>query len=111
MHTLFNDAGLLWIDAANPKLRQMESAYFMRLIEAAPEIAQQVTVQEQSLNEAGYGTPIYADQQAANLFYVKDGARHLLTRQANHFVAGEYNSLKRNTGISQQHPQQLSNNV
>lgn len=112
LHTLFNDAGLLWIDAANPQLRQMESAYFMRLIEAAPEIAQQVTVQEQSLNEAGYGTPIYADQQAANLFYVKDGARHLLTRQANHFVAGEYTFTKAQLlALAQQHPQQLSNNV
>lgn len=36
MHGLFNDAGLLWIDAANPKLRKLESAYFIRLIESAP---------------------------------------------------------------------------
>ncbi|WP_267122856.1 bacillithiol biosynthesis protein BshC, partial [Xanthomonas sacchari] len=81
MHGLFNDAGLLWIDAANPKLRKLESAYFIRLIESAPAIAKVVTMQEERLQQAGYGTPIFATTEAANLFYVKNGARHLLKQQ------------------------------
>ncbi|KFL44238.1 hypothetical protein CH76_00035 [Lysinibacillus sp. BF-4] len=112
MHGLFNDAGLLWVDAANPKLRKLESAYFIRLIESAPAIAKVVTMQEERLQQAGYGTPIFATTEAANLFYVKNGARHLLTQQDGVFTTGEDTFTKAQlVDIATAHPEQLSNNV
>lgn len=111
-HHLFNEQGLLWIDAANPKLRQLEAPYFERIIEAAPTIAKQVTAQEARLDKAGYGTPLFANADAANLFYVKKGARYLLTQTEEGFTTGEEHFTKAQLlAIARENPEALSNNV
>lgn len=114
MNGFFSAHGLLMIDAASANMRQLESAYFERLINAAPSIAQAVTATEAQFDKAGYGTPIMAQPNNANIFYVREGERFLLTykdgvfsnAQANvHFTSAQLKNIAKNT------PEQLSNNV
>lgn len=86
MNGLFKEQGLLYLDAADPKLRQYEAPYFKQLIEHAEGIAKVVTAREQALESSGYGTPIGATENAANIFYVRDGERFLLTRKDGRFM-------------------------
>ncbi|MFJ7950419.1 bacillithiol biosynthesis cysteine-adding enzyme BshC [Lysinibacillus sp. NPDC096418] len=114
MNQLFKEEGLLMIDAADTKFRQYESRNFAHIIRNNAEIAQVVTQQEQAFDRAGYGTPIFATNDAANLFYVKDGERHLLERRHGEFVNLAANiklSHEALLEIAEMHPEQLSNNV
>lgn len=86
MNDLFKEQGLLYLDAADPLLRQYEAPYFKQLIEHSQEIAEAVTARELNLEEQGYGTPIGATENAANIFYVRDGERFLLTRKESQFM-------------------------
>ncbi|WP_342442644.1 bacillithiol biosynthesis cysteine-adding enzyme BshC [Lysinibacillus sp. FSL K6-0057] len=114
MHQLFKEEGLLLIDAADFQFRQFESKYFAQIIQSNEEIARVVTEKEEELERAGYGKPILATYEAANLFYVEDGERHLLERKNDLFV-----NLAANLKFTQEelleialnHPERLSNNV
>jgi len=86
MNGLFKEQGLLYMDAADAELRAYEAPYFKTLINHSEEIAAVVTAREAYLEELGYGSPIGATNNAANLFYVKDGERHLLTRKDGYFM-------------------------
>ncbi|MEK4629655.1 bacillithiol biosynthesis cysteine-adding enzyme BshC [Solibacillus sp. FSL R7-0682] len=114
MNELFNEHGLLLLDATFESFRQYEQPYFKALIENSEEIAQVVVTQETDLDKAGYTKPIEASAQNANIFYVKDGERFLLERKDGKFV----NTLARVSftkeellKIAQETPQALSNNV
>ncbi len=114
MNELFNEHGLLLLDATFESFRQYEQPYFKALIENSEEIAQVVVTQETDLDKAGYTKPIEASAQNANIFYVKDGERFLLERKDGKFV----NMLARVSftkeellKIAQETPQALSNNV
>ncbi|MEB2278655.1 bacillithiol biosynthesis cysteine-adding enzyme BshC [Lysinibacillus xylanilyticus] len=114
MNQLFKDEGLLMIDAANFKFRQYERHNFTRIIHKNEEIARVVTEKEAELERAGYGKPILASNEAANLFYVEDGERHLLERKNQQFVNLAANiklSREEVLEIAEKHPEQLSNNV
>lgn len=114
MNHLFKDEGLLMIDAADFKFRQYESGNFTRIIHKNEEIARVVTEREAELERAGYGQPILATNEAANLFYVEDEERHLLERKNQHFVNLAANiklSREEVLKIAEEHPEQLSNNV
>ncbi|GLC87561.1 bacillithiol biosynthesis cysteine-adding enzyme BshC [Lysinibacillus piscis] len=114
MNDLFKEEGLLLIDAADFQFRQYESDYFTRIIQKNEEIAQVVTAKEQALQEAGYGQPIMATEEAANLFLVVDGERHLLERKNGQFINVAANiklSQEELLTIAHQHPERLSNNV
>ena len=114
MNHLFKKEGLLMIDAADPAFRKYESGYFTHIIRHNEEIAQTVTQQEQAFDQAGYGTPILSTEQSANLFYVKDGERHLLERRQGQYVNLAANiklSREELLEIAEMHPEQLSNNV
>lgn len=114
MNHLFKDEGLLLIDAADFKFRQYESGNFTRIIHKNEEIARVVTEKEAELEHAGYGQPILATNEAANLFYVEDEERHLLERKNQHFVNLAANiklSREEVLKIAEEHPEQLSNNV
>ena len=114
MNDLFGKHGLLMIDAANPKFRQFETVYFERLIENSHQIAQVVVEQEQELEAAGYTKPIFATASNSNLFYVKDGERHLLEWRDG-FAQNDAARVKFTKDellqIAKHTPEQLSNNV
>lgn len=114
MNQLFKEEGLLLIDAADFRFRQFESKYFAQIIQNNEEIARVVTEKEEELEQAGYGKPILATAEAANLFYVEDGERHLLERKNELFVNLAANikfSQEELLEIAEKHPERLSNNV
>jgi len=114
MNQLFEDEGLLMIDAADFKFRRSESENFTHIIRNNEEIARVVTEKEAQLASAGYGNPILATDEAANLFFVEDGERHLLERKNQLFVNLAANikmSREELLEIANKHPEQLSNNV
>ena len=78
MNKMFGKYGLLMIDAADERFRNLESEYFARIVEQSENIAENVVEKETQLSNAGYGTPINATLSNVNLFYVKDGERYLL---------------------------------
>lgn len=86
MNDLFKAQGLLYLDAADEAIRRYEAPYFKQLIEHSEEIAHAVTAQEQKLESLGYGMPIGATENAANIFYVREGERFLLTRKDGQFM-------------------------
>lgn len=114
MNHLFADYGLLMVDAAYTPFRQFESAYFERLIDCSEEIAQAVFVQEKALEKAGYGKPIEATENNANLFFVKEGERFLLEQSDGGFVNTSAHlkfTKEELLETARRSPEQLSNNV
>ena len=114
MNQLFEDEGLLMIDAADFQFRRSESENFTHIIRNNEEIARVVTEKEAQLASAGYGEPILATDEAANLFFVEDGERHLLERNNQLFVNLAANikmSREELLEIANKLPEQLSNNV
>ncbi|WP_397537422.1 bacillithiol biosynthesis cysteine-adding enzyme BshC [Rummeliibacillus pycnus] len=114
MNGLFKEEGLLFIDASNPKLREYEAPYFEKLVQLSETIADVVTIREADLAELGYGTPIGATKEAANLFYVKDGERFLLERHDGKFINHMANvqfTKSEMLKLAKENPTCLSNNV
>ena len=114
MNDLFKQYGLLMIDAANESFRQLESDYFIRLIENSELIASEVYKKEQQLVSLGYPMPIQANENSVNLFYVQDGERHLLEWE-NGYAKNKAAQLKFSKEqlieIAKETPYYLSNNV
>ena len=114
MNDLFKTHGLLMIDAADSSFRAMQSDYFEQIILHTEEIAAHVVATEQKFAQAGFGTPIEATANNANLFIVQDGERFLLARDGEKFthVAANIRLTKEQLlEIAKKHPEQLSNNV
>lgn len=114
MNSFFKDEGLLMIDAAFIPFRKFESTFFKNIIEHNEKIAEVVVAKERLLNDSGYGTPIEANINNANLFYVRDGERFLLERRNNHFVNDQANvkfTKEELLNIADITPENLSNNV
>lgn len=114
MNSLFQEEGLLFIDAAYTPFRTFESSFFTKLIYANEEIAKSVVEKEQKMHELGYGTPLQAVEQNANLFYVHEGERFLLERNGTHYKnsTGVYQFTEEELlHIAENAPERLSNNV
>lgn len=114
LNHFFNEEGLLYIDAADPALRQYETPYFEWMIRQSKEIAHAVADAEGQLQEAGYAATIGAEENAANLFVAVQGERILLQREGERFTgkggAVEY-TLDELLEIARTSPENLSNNV
>lgn len=114
MNGLFREEGLLFIDSAYEPLRKLESPYFSLLINEAAPIANMVYEMEQQFEMSGYGKPVGASFEAANLFYVHETGRLLLMHEENRFVnnsVGFQFSKEDLLQIAQEQPSLLSNNV
>lgn len=114
MNGLFKEQGLLWIDAADPALRKLESDYFTKLIEYAEPIAERVYEAEQQFLADGFNLPIEAETDAANLFYMHETGRVLLMREGDRFVnesVGLSMTTEELLDITKHEPEKLSNNV
>lgn len=114
MNGMFKEEGLLFIDSAFEGLRKLESDYFIRLIEESEQLAELIVQQESMFSEAGLGQPIYAEKDAANLFYIHETGRILLTRDEGDFVnrqTGVRFTKEELVVIAKEKPELLSNNV
>jgi bacillithiol biosynthesis cysteine-adding enzyme BshC len=114
LNHFFKEEGLLYIDAADPALREYEAPYFARMIEKSEEIAEAVLAAEQNLVEDGYSAVIGAEPEAANLFITVQGERILLQRDGEDFIGNEGAlSFTREEllEVAKKSPERLSNNV
>ncbi|MER2089262.1 MAG: bacillithiol biosynthesis cysteine-adding enzyme BshC [Sporosarcina sp.] len=114
MNGLFKEEGLLFIDSAFKPLRELESSYFVRLIEESEQIAEMISNKEELFEQKGYGSPLGTEIEAANLFYVHDTGRILLSRKDGYFVndsSGIRFSKADLLRIASEKPWLLSNNV
>lgn len=114
MRTLFDQYGLLFIDATNPHLRQLESHFFVKLIKRNEEIRRQLWSTGQVLNEQHYDVPVHLEANHANLFIEIQGERFPLFHQHDMWVTRD--GMHRFTSqqliqIAEQTPERLSNNV
>lgn len=114
VNRLLGEEGLLLMDAADPAIRQLERNHFAAMIRRSEEIAQGTAETEQRFSEDGFGRPVGAEPDAANLFYVEDGERFLLSRKDGRFVneqAGISFTERGLLDIAESEPGRLSNNV
>jgi bacillithiol synthase len=114
MNGLFKDEGLLFIDSAFKQLREIEKNYFVRLIEESEHIAEVISKKEELFDEKGYGLPLGVETDAANLFYIHDTGRVLLSRKDGYFMndsSGVQFSKADLLRIAKEEPWLLSNNV
>ncbi|MDZ5711560.1 bacillithiol biosynthesis cysteine-adding enzyme BshC [Jeotgalibacillus haloalkalitolerans] len=110
---LFKDSGLIVLDAADPDLRRLESAFFKQLIEQHEEINRAVLAQQEVLKNDGFKPMIELEHDAANLFIRVDEERQLLFYKGGAFYdkAGRAYSLSELMNEAEHHPENLSNNV
>ncbi|WP_110929323.1 bacillithiol biosynthesis cysteine-adding enzyme BshC [Bacillus massiliglaciei] len=116
IHRWFHKYGLLMLDAGDPELRKLESAFFERMIKKSDEIRETVLLQQKILHQNGYKKTIEIDEDAANLFYYDhiQKERSLLKRTETGF-AGKNGDIEFSENelidIARKHPERLSNNV
>ncbi|HET6871501.1 MAG TPA: bacillithiol biosynthesis cysteine-adding enzyme BshC [Sporolactobacillaceae bacterium] len=114
IQTLFGKYGLVLMDSGDPALRQLESDYFIQMIEKSGEIAKGVTKQLALLSESGYKVNLDQSFESGNLFLNKEEARILLSRDEHDFVNYEKGvrlSKEELQSIAKEKPFLLSNNV
>ncbi|WP_257968081.1 bacillithiol biosynthesis cysteine-adding enzyme BshC [Peribacillus deserti] len=118
MHTWFKESGLLLLDAADPKLRKLESEYFTRMIKNADLITNAVISQQNLVEAEGYKKAIDIGSNAANIFYydAENQERTLLELNGSgDFIADKSDSLSFTQTdmlhMAETRPECLSNNV
>lgn len=112
---LFQEEGLVLIDSASPEIRQLESDYFVQLIENQPAISKGVYDSFQQLSQAGYSISLDVELNDGHLFIYKNNERILLERNEAGEWIGKQNEIQLTTeellDIAQHTPTLLSNNV
>lgn len=112
---LFQEEGLVLLDAAHPGIRQLEKDYFKAMIEQERQIATDVYETVQQLQQEGFAVPLEVEEADAHLFYHDEqNERVLLKRFTNYFV-GKNDEIELTENclyeIARQTPEKLSNNV
>lgn len=116
IQSLFEDYGLLLIDSADERLRQIEKPFFTQLIDQNVQLAQSVFSMQAEIKDRGFQTAIEIDQQSANLFYYDEQERILLHYDSNQEVFSDKKDTIRFTkeqlfDLLTQYPERFSNNV
>lgn len=112
---LFTEEGLVLVDSGSTEMRQLESDYFVKLINHQPQISEGVHKSFQQLIQAGYSVPLDVELHDAHLFVHENNERILLVRSENGEWVGKQNEVKYTTeellDIAIKSPELLSNNV
>ncbi|GIN94595.1 putative cysteine ligase BshC [Siminovitchia terrae] len=112
----FKDYGLLLIDSADPKLRQLEKPFFSRVIHDRQMITDSVLSQQRKKQSRGFSNAIEIDDYAANLFYYHENERELLEFDPIEKVFVSKTNELRFTDLElfellESYPERFSNNV
>ncbi len=112
----FKDSGLLLIDSADPKLRQLEKPFFSRVIHDGQMITDAVLAQQRKKQSRGFSNAIELDDYAANLFYYHENERELLEFDPIEKVFVSKTNELRFTDLElfellESYPERFSNNV
>ncbi|HEY2494968.1 MAG TPA: bacillithiol biosynthesis cysteine-adding enzyme BshC, partial [Paenibacillus sp.] len=111
---LFGQYGLVLLDSADPELRKLEQSVFQSMIEKNEELGRAYQVSAGQITSLGYELQADVAEDGANLFYIHEGNRLLLTRVEDRFmdrkglVAFTREQLLE---ILHSHPERFSNNV
>ncbi|MUK89540.1 bacillithiol biosynthesis cysteine-adding enzyme BshC [Ornithinibacillus sp. L9] len=112
---LFPTEGVVLIDSADLRTRDLETDYFLSLIDNQEKISEGVYTSVQKLNLDGYSIALECDTTNAHLFYHQKNERILLNRNEAGDWVGKQNEVKLSTEelrkIAVEQPELLSNNV
>lgn len=115
LHTLFPDSGLILLDSADPRIRRIESEYFIQLIENQEKISEGVFEASEQLLAKGYSSSFEPELQDGHLFYHLNGERVLLKRTETGAWVGKNGEGEWSTEdlleTAKVNPENLSNNV
>ncbi|UOQ93076.1 bacillithiol biosynthesis cysteine-adding enzyme BshC [Halobacillus shinanisalinarum] len=115
IYQLFNEEGLIIVDAHHKDIRSLESNHFQRMIEENTSISEGVYAALQKNQLQGYPVPLDSELDDAHLFYHHHEERILLTRDEEGSYKGKRNEVQLTEAellqIAKERPWQLSNNV
>lgn len=115
MNDLFKEEGLLYIDAADPAFKNIQSEALSQMITFEKEINDSVRKKERELNEVMEVSPIALERSNSNLFYVHEGERYLIRRTSQKNYEADYkmwSGTKEDLlNLARTCPKCLSNNV
>lgn len=112
---LFENTGLVLVDSNDSQIRQLESSYFVNLIENQPKTTEAISNSFAEITELGYPLSIDVDANDANIFYQNGYERVLLIRNDDGDWIGKNNEVRLTSeeilNIAKNEPALLSNNV
>lgn len=114
MGELFGEYGLVLLDSADPKLRKLEAPVFKSLIRNNDQLEHAYLAAAKRIENSGYALQAEVNEGAANLFYIHEGRRLLLTKQEGVYqdrrgiVKWEKHEL---LNVVEEYPDRFSNNV
>lgn len=111
---LFEDTGLIFVDAHHPELRKLEISCFEHMLTCYKEMQEGLKNQQRILKERGYKALIETKESAIHLFMQIEGERVLLEESNGRFVGKEglYSfSFEELMEQIRKHPERFSNNV
>lgn len=112
---LFEEEGIVLIDSAHHDLRQLESKWFVQMIERQPFIAKEVYHTVQSLRQKGYFVDVDVESDDVHLFFHDENNERILLKKENEYFVGKNNEVtltkEEILHIANNHPERLSNNV
>ncbi|GER71016.1 putative cysteine ligase BshC [Weizmannia acidilactici] len=116
VHDLFHEYGVLLIDSADPRLREIEAPFFVRIIREYETITAAVFAQQEKMAKFEFPKAIDISRRALNLFYYDGTERILLEYDPEQGgFTGKNGSVfftkEQLLEISRQTPERLSNNV
>ena len=112
MNWLFEEEGLLLLDAGDNRFRQLQKDTFSEIIIKNEELHQKFLEQTELLESLGYETPIEKSISNANLFLIQAGIRQRLDREDSKFkTKTSFFTKDVLLTIAQTRPHDLSNNV
>lgn len=111
----FHEEGVVLVDSNHSQIRQLESDYFVNLIDNQPKTSDAIKNSFEEIVKQGYSLSIEVETNDANLFYQNGSERVLLVRDENDNWIGKKNEVKFTSeelrGIARNEPELLSNNV
>jgi len=112
MAWLFGKHGLILVDSADPKIRELEKAVFSQLITEDP--SSRLHAAQKELQEIGYHSQLEVDPENAHFFVYCNGERELMERKEGGFVSknGRYTFTKDEIEqLLEENPSSFSANV
>ncbi len=89
LSAIFGDSGLILVDPSDPRLHQLSSPIYSRVIADSAELNRAVLERNQELEAAGYHAQVKVTQSTSFLFTIQDGSRVAIHRHGENFeIAG-----------------------
>ncbi|MCP8616613.1 bacillithiol biosynthesis cysteine-adding enzyme BshC [Salirhabdus salicampi] len=112
---LFDREGIVLLDSHSPRVRKLESEYFIEMIRHQEAIASSVQQKIHDNGKLGYTIPVEAERNSGHLFYHLNGERVLLFIDEDGKWTGKNRECSFSTeelvAIAKDKPELLSNNV